>query len=247
MAFRHCLAKKNNSFCHPDRKHSQLESLKQRGSCICNLTSFFCAWHCGYNLDLLMSTLSSSLECQKIQAIPIRNIQSMTRLCNIAPICYTSCQKSSIPLQRMQSRPVTKRRKTYASPLPPTRVQRTKHYLVWMQICEWQSQPHPNTHSKFHTDLATSQESWKKIVIERGIIHLSLTPDELTANNEALSYVLSYPVQKAKRWTTEKNKTNKTKSLRAANKTQKKKRTKRFKVQTHCMQQPEPALCHSSS
>ena len=55
-----CLAKKNNYFCHPDRKHSQLESLKQRGSRICNLTSFFCAWHCGYNLGILMSTLSSS-------------------------------------------------------------------------------------------------------------------------------------------------------------------------------------------
>ena len=109
-----CLAKKNNSFCNPDRKHTQLESLKQRGSPICNLTSFFCAWHCGYNLDLLMSTLSSTLECQKRQAIPIRNIQSMTRLCTIAPIWYTSCQKSPIPLQCMQSGPVTRRRKTYA-------------------------------------------------------------------------------------------------------------------------------------
>ena len=108
-----CLAKKNNS-CHPDRKYSQLESLKQRGSRICNLTSFFCA--CGYNLDLLMSALSSSLECQKRQAIPIRNIQSMTRLCTIAPICYTSCQKSPIPLQCMQSGPVTRRRKTYVPP-----------------------------------------------------------------------------------------------------------------------------------
>ena len=85
-----CLAKKNNSFCHPDRKHSQLESLKQRESRICNLTSFFCAWHCGCNLDLLMSTLSSSLKCQKRRVIPTRN-----RLCTIAPICYTSCQENS--------------------------------------------------------------------------------------------------------------------------------------------------------
>ena len=83
-----------------------------------------------------------------------------------------------------------------------------------MQTCQWQSQP--DTHSKFHTNWATSQESWKKIVIERGIIHFSLT-----AYNELLSVVLSYPVQKAKRWTIKKNKTNKTKSLRAANKTQK--------------------------
>ena len=75
-------------------------------------------------------------------------------------------------------------------PPPPTRVRRRKYNLVWMKTCEWQSQP--DTHSKFHTDWATSQERWKKIVIERGIIHFSLT-----ANNELLSVVLSYPVQKA--------------------------------------------------
>ena len=39
------LAKKNNYFYHPDKKHSQLESSKHRGSRICNLTSFFCASH----------------------------------------------------------------------------------------------------------------------------------------------------------------------------------------------------------
>ena len=120
------------------KKHSQLESSKHRGSRICNLTSFFCASHCGYNLDLLMSTLSSSLECQKRQAIPIRNIQSMTRLCTIAPICYTSCQKSPIPLQCMQSGPVTRRRKHTCPhpPPPPTRVRRRKYNLVWMKTCE---------------------------------------------------------------------------------------------------------------
>ena len=149
-----------------------------------------------------------------------RNIQSMTRLCNIAPIHHVKNPPYLFSACKVVQSPEEEKHTCPHPPPPPTRVRRRKYNLVWMKTREWQSQP--DTYSKFHTNWATSQESWKKIVIKRGIIHFSLTPDELTANNELLSVILSYPVQKAKRWTTEKNKTNKTKSLPAANKTQKK-------------------------
>ena len=153
-----CLAKKNNSFCHPDKNTVSwsLQSIEEVVSAIWHPLS---AYHTVVITLIFWCQHYPRHKSAKKTGNINRNIQSMTRLCNIAPICYTSCQKSSIPLQHMQSRPVTKRRKTYESPHPPpppTRVQRTKHNLVWMQTCDWQSQPHPNTHSKFHTDLGTS-------------------------------------------------------------------------------------------